>query len=80
MTIDNKDLSHAIDILFNPYKYGYKTCVKCDGFGDVSENKDMRLIDICPVCKGDGVVKDDGNDGTTCSILEEMGVTVPEEK
>jgi len=83
MTIDKTDLSKAIDISFNPEKYGYKDCDVCDGFGDVSENHDLRLIEICPVCEGDGVVPDPDiseHNGTTLAILESMGVTVPEAK
>jgi DnaJ-class molecular chaperone len=81
MTIDKKDLSHAVNVLFNPGKYGYKDCENCDGFGDISKNHDLRLIELCKVCGGDGVVPDPdspNNDGTTLSILEAMGVTVPE--
>lgn len=82
MTINTEDLNEAINILFNPKKYGYKDCEACDGFGDISENKDIQLIEACDVCDGDGVVPDPDRDlpvfTTTCSILEEMGVTVPE--
>ena len=73
-----KDPRKRIDILINPTKHGYQECEDCNGYGGTLRNSDIQLQEICGECGGDGVVpipENDDNDGTTCSILEEMGVT-----
>ena len=74
MTIKEDDKDKGIDILISPGKYGYQICSNCDGYGDMNGGDlDTPKSEYCSVCGGDGVVP--GNDGTTCSILEEMGIT-----
>lgn len=79
MTIKDKDLSEKLDIMVNPEKHGYIECPDCSGYGGTIRNSDIALQEICGECGGDGVIpKPEENDGTTLSILEEMGVKTPE--
>lgn len=78
MSIREEDKRKFIQILTNPEEHGYKKCESCKGYG--GDNRKINGIphELCEDCGGDGVIPipvDTETDGTTCSILEEMGVT-----
>ena len=77
MSFKDEDLNKKVDIILNPEKHGYKECESCQGLGGDNRREDGVPHELCEDCGGDGVIP--GNDGTTLSILEEMGVKPPTE-
>jgi len=73
--IREEDKQKFIQILTNPEEHGYKKCESCKGYGGDNRRVDGVPHELCEDCGGDGVIHNPENDGTTCSILEEMGVT-----
>lgn len=56
--IELEDMENAMEIIFNPEKFGYISCWDCEGEGArISEENNVNVYDMCDTCGGDGVMK-----------------------